>query len=40
MVLLSTGVTRHWYQALTTLAEPPIHPDTLRTVLDVLATPV
>ncbi|MFE2035927.1 aldo/keto reductase [Streptomyces scopuliridis] len=40
MVLLSSGVTEHWYEALATLAEPPIPHENLRTVLDVLATPV
>ncbi|MGW2511170.1 hypothetical protein ACWC0A_17405 [Streptomyces scopuliridis] len=40
MVLLSSGVTGHWYEARATLAEPPIPHENLRTVLDVLATPV
>ncbi|MFF8431715.1 hypothetical protein ACF07Y_42640 [Streptomyces sp. NPDC016566] len=39
-VLLSTSRTAHWEAALAMTREPAIPPATLRTVLDVLATPV
>ena len=38
-VLLSTGDARHWQSALNALDQPPVPVDTLRSVLDVLATP-
>ena len=39
-VLLATSNPAHWTDALTVTAAPAIPPDTLRTALDVLATPV